>query len=326
MDIIDIARSGIAFIFPGQGTQYVGMGRELYESSPAARAVFDQADATLGFPLSKLCFEGPEEELRDTINAQPAILTVSIACLAALRERWERLGRLVTPLFVAGHSLGEYTALVAAGVLDFVDALRLVRERGRLMKEAGEHHPGGMAAVVGLDESVVAEICREAASEGIIAMANANSPGQVVLSGELPALAKAMELARQRGAKKVQRLSISIASHSPLMQRAAQQLAELIGHVRLRDPQVPIVANITGQVLTTAEEIKAELVEHLCGPVQWSQSVIEMVNNGVGTFIEIGPGAVLSGLVRRVRHDAQAIPIFQLDLFAQRQRQPSSAS
>lgn len=314
MDILDLARSSVAFIFPGQGTQYVGMGRELYEVSAAARAVFDEADRTLGFPLTKLCFEGPEEELRDTVNAQPAILTVSVACLAALRERWEALGRLVTPLFVAGHSLGEYTALVAAGVLDFADALRLVRERGRLMKEAGERQPGGMAAVVGLSEEAIAHICREAASEGTITMANTNSPGQVVLSGEVRALERAMALARRYGARKVERLSITIASHSPLMQRAAQQFAELLNHVRLRDPQVPVVANITGRALTTAEEIKAELAEHLVGPVQWSQSVVEMINNGVETFIEIGPGAVLSGLVKRITRDVRAIPSLHLRL------------
>ncbi|MBI2321173.1 MAG: ACP S-malonyltransferase [Chloroflexi bacterium] len=326
MDLLDIARSSVAFIFPGQGTQYVGMGRELYDSSPAARAIFAEADETLGFSLSRLCFEGPEDELRDTVNAQPAILTVSIACLAALRERWEALGRLVTPLFVAGHSLGEYTALVAAGVLDFADALRLVRERGRLMKEAGEHQPGGMAAIIGLSEERVVEVCRQAEAEGTIAMANANSPAQVVLSGEVRALERAMDLAREFGARKVERLSITIASHSPLMQRAAQQFAELLNHVRLRDPQVPVVANITGRALTTAEEIKAELAEHLIGPVRWSQSVGEMINNGVETFVEIGPGAVLSGLVRRITRDVQAIPSLHLPILANPQSQPTGAN
>lgn len=325
MDIIDFARNGIAFIFPGQGTQYVGMGRDLYESSPAARAVFEQADSTLGFPVSQLCFEGPEDELRDTINAQPAILTVSIACLEALRERWRAIDRLVTPLFVAGHSLGEYTALVAAGVLEFTDALWLVRERGRLMKEAGEHHPGGMAAVVGLDHATVAEICHQAAAHGVISMANANSPGQAVLSGELPALERAIALARARGASKVQRLSISIASHSPLMQRAAQQFAELVNRVRFGEPQVPIVANITGRAITSVEDIKAELAEHLCRPVQWSQSVVEMINSGVGTFIEIGPGAVLSGLVKRITDDVQAISSLHLGMLSSPHKRPSGA-
>ncbi len=299
----------IAFVFPGQGSQYVGMGRSIYERSPAARAVFERADEALGFALSRLCFEGPVEELEDTINAQPAILTVSIACLEALREKWRTLGQIVRPLFVAGHSLGEYSALVAADALDFAEAVQLVRERGRLMKETSLERPGGMAAVIGLDDATLEEVCREAASSGVVVVSNANSPDQRVLSGEVQALLRAMELARQRGARRVARLGVSIASHSPLMQRAAQQFSEVLAGIRLREPSVPLVANITGQVLTSAEDIRRELAEQLCRPVQWTHCVTEMLNRGVSSFAEIGPGHVLSGLIRRISQDVQVITL-----------------
>jgi [acyl-carrier-protein] S-malonyltransferase len=294
------------FVFPGQGTQYVGMGKALYEASQAAQRVFQQADEVLGFQLSKMCFEGPEDELQDTLNAQPAILTVSVACLAALREKWEGLGRDLQPLYVAGHSLGEYTALVAADVLDFADALRLVRERGRLMKESGDYQPGGMAAVIGLSQSVLQEICDEASQHGIIVIANSNSPEQSVLSGERPALDRAIELARERGAQSVVPLRISIASHSPLMQQVALQLADLLAHIPFRDPSMPLVANIQGQILTTAEEIRRELSEQICRPVEWTRSIREMIENGADTFVEIGPGQVLSKLIKRINRDVEA--------------------
>ncbi len=299
----------VAFVFPGQGCQYVGMGKALYEASEAARRVFEQADQTLGFGLTKLMFEGPHEELEDTINAQPAILTLSVACLAALREKWQELGRAVSPVFVAGHSLGEYTALVAAEALDFSDALRLVRERGRLMKETGEHRPGGMAAVVGLEREVLEEVCREAGERGIIVLANANSPEQMVISGELPALDRAVELARERGAKAVVPLRITIASHSPLMQQAAMQLAEIIAALSLRDPVTPMVASIQGQILTTADDIRQHLAVQLCRPVEWTRSVREMIESGVDTFVEIGPGRVLSRLIKRISHDVRAMTL-----------------
>lgn len=301
-------RQNIAFVFPGQGSQYVGMGKALYEASQAARRIFQQADEVLGFSLSRLCFEGPEDELRDTINAQPAILTVSVACLAALRERWEAMGRAVAPIAMAGHSLGEFTALVAAGSLDFSDALRLVRERGRLMKESGEVRPGGMAAIMGLDQQAIEAICSEARREGIIVMANANSPDQRVISGERAALRRAVDLARARGAKAVV-LPITIASHSPLMQRAAILFAELLANIQMRDPEVPVVANITGQILTTAEDIQRELHEHLLRPVEWSHSVREMIEQGVDTFLEIGPGQVLSRLIKRISDDVRTFSL-----------------
>lgn len=297
----------LALVFPGQGSQYVGMGKSLYESSAEARAIFSKADEILGFHLSHLCFEGPEEDLHDTINAQPAILTVSIASLAALRERAQSLGQRLAPSYVAGHSLGEYTALVAAGVMDFDDAVMLVRERGRLMKETGDQNPGGMAAVIGLEDEELQQVCEEASESGVVGIANSNSPGQTVISGELPALLHAMELAKERGARKVTRLPISIASHSPLMQRAAAQFAELVSNLRLGEPQIPVVANITGGLLTNAEDIRREMAAHITGPVQWTKSVREMVSGGASTFVELGPRKVLTGLIGRISPNVETL-------------------
>ncbi len=311
-ELADQDAQKLAYVFPGQGSQYVGMGKALFEASSAARRVFEQADEVLGFKLSQLCFEGPEEELEDTINAQPAILTVSLACLEAIRERLEALGQnWQPPRYVAGHSLGEYTALVAAGALDFSDALRLVRERGRLMKEQGDHRPGGMAAVIGLDRPKLEALCERASLEtdGIVIVANANSPEQFVISGELLALDRAVALIRDAGARTVVPLRISIASHSPLMQQAASRLAEIIDRSPLRDPQVPIVTNIAGQVRTSAEHIRGELASQMVAPVEWVGSVREMVANGVDTFVEIGPGQVLSRLIRRISGDVKAISL-----------------
>jgi [acyl-carrier-protein] S-malonyltransferase len=261
----------------------------------------------LGFPLSQLCFEGPEAQLNDTFNAQPAILTVSIACLYAIKERWQAIGQVIAPIYVAGHSLGEFTALVAADVLDFEAALLLVRERGRLMKENGLTRPGGMLAVLGLDRVVLEEVVQEASSRGVITLANANSPGQLVLSGEAAALSYAADLAIARGAAKVVRLPITIASHSPLMARAAAQFAELVARLPLRQPRIPVVANITGQILTTADEVRRELADHILKPVQWTTSVLEMVTLGSAEFFEIGPGQVLSGLIRRISREVQVV-------------------
>src|SRR5919202_650892 len=304
--------ANLALVFPGQGSQYVGMGKALYEASAAARRVFHQADEALGFNLSQLCFEGPAEELEDTINAQPAILTVSMACLAAIREKVESVGsNWQPPRFVAGHSLGEYTALVAAGVLDFADALRLVRERGRLMKEQGDNRPGGMAAVIGLDRQTLNQACEDASREtgGIVSVANANSPEQFVISGERGALDRAIDLIRERGARTVVPLRISIASHSPLMQQAASRLAEIIDRSPLREPQVPVVTNLAGQVRTSADHIRAELASQMVAPVEWVGSVREMAANGVDTFVEVGPGQVLSRLIKRISTDVRAISL-----------------
>jgi [acyl-carrier-protein] S-malonyltransferase len=297
----------VAFVFPGQGSQYVGMGKALYEASEAARKVFDQANQTLGFNLTGLMFEGPHEELEDTINAQPAILTLSIALLAALREKWGQVERAVAPTFVAGHSLGEYTALVAAGVLEFADALTLVRERGRLMKESGDDRPGAMAAVVGLDNATLSAIVDEASQRGVVVIANDNTADQMVISGDLPAIDRAVELCRERGAKAVVPLRISIASHSPLMQQAALRLAEIIARINLSEPVTPMVGAIQGRILTTAEDVRQHLSDQLCNPVEWTRSVGQMIEQGVDTFVEIGPGQVLSRLIKRISRDVKAL-------------------
>lgn len=302
----------ISFVFPGQGSQYVGMGKEVHERSAAARAVFAEADRVLGFPVTGLCFYGPADMLNDTQYAQPAILTVSVAYLEAMREKLRESGAQIEPQSVAGHSLGEYTALVAVGSLSFADALRLVWERGRLMKEEGERRPGGMAAVIGLNDQQLKEVVAEASSEGVVVIANSNSPVQTVISGEIQALLKAMELAKNEGAARVARLAVSIASHSPLMQQAGMQLSQLINNIKLNDPLVPLVANITGQALTTAEDIKRELNDQLCKPVAWVASVRQMVEGGVNTFVEIGPGQVLSGLIRRISEDVQVLKLEDL--------------
>jgi [acyl-carrier-protein] S-malonyltransferase len=308
------ATERIAFVFPGQGSQYVGMGKSLYEASEAARQVFHQADRVLGFSLTKLMFEGPDSELEDTINAQPAILTLSVACLAALKEKWNELGNAMQPVFVAGHSLGEYSALVAAEVLDFADALTLVRERGRLMKETGEERPGGMAAVVGLDRPTLEAICAESGEHGLIVVANTNTADQMVISGELPALDRAVALARERGARAVVPLRISIASHSPLMQQAALQLANVIASIELRDPVTPMMASIQGRILTTADDIRQHMVTQLELPVEWTHSVREMIESGVDTFVEIGPGQVLSRLIRKISRDVRAMALGDTEL------------
>lgn len=305
----------LALVFPGQGSQYVGMGQALYERYASARSIFQEADETLGFPLSTLCFEGPADELEDTINAQPAILTVSVATLAVLKERLESVGERLAPNYVAGHSLGEFTALVAAGVLEFRDALQLVRERGRLMKEAGQVIPGGMAAVLGLERDKLYEVCLAASAQGgVVVVANDNCPGQSVISGELEALDRAMTLAVTEGARRVVRLGISIASHSPLMERAGQQLNDLVSRIQFHEPVTPIVTNITGQVSTSVDELRRNVGEHVVLPVQWTNSVRSMIDSGVNTFMEVGPGEVLSGLIRRVKRDVKTLSIKDIEL------------
>ncbi len=284
-----------AHVFPGQGTQRVGMGKEAYESSPAARKVFKQADDALGFKLSKLCFEGPENELDLTYNAQPAILTTSLACWKASEEKgeWKRTG---APQFAAGHSLGEYTTLVVANVVDFPYAVRMVWERGRAMHMAGAQFPGGMLAMLGADEATVARICQESGAE----MANINCPGQIVISGTDEAISRASDIARKLGVRKIVPLKVSGAFHSLLMEPAIRDLNQVIMETPFRDPNIPIVANTSARPLEKAAELKEELLIQLCHCVQWQKSIEFMINSGISTFIEVGPGKVLTGLIKRI--------------------------
>jgi [acyl-carrier-protein] S-malonyltransferase len=287
--------SKTAFVFPGQGSQYVGMGKDLYERVPEARKQFDQADAVLGFPLSRICFEGPEEELKQTKNTQPAIFLHSMVAV--------NLYRGVRATMAAGHSLGEYSALVYAGALMFEDALRLVRLRGELMQQAGMEQPGTMAAVVGLPPDAVDELCGIASQAGIVQSANFNSPGQIVVSGSVAGVRKAMELAKERGAKLVKELPVSGAFHSPLMEFAGNGLKAALEKTSIADAAIPVFANVTAGPVQKAEEIRRLLYEQLTKPVRWEESITNMVSAGAMTFVEIGPGKVLQGLIKRIRND-----------------------
>ncbi|MBI4288577.1 MAG: ACP S-malonyltransferase [Chloroflexi bacterium] len=285
----------VAILFPGQGSQSVGMGSQLFRESPAARSIFEAADDALGFSLSSLCFSGPDEELRRTINAQPAILTVSIAAWKCAQERG-LLEDALRPAFVAGHSLGEYTTLVASGVLSFTDAVRLVRERGRLMEMAGQKHPGGMVALLGLNEGMAQEVCQMTGAE----IANINCSGQIVISGSQNVLSEAVCVAREKGAKRAIALEVSGAFHSSLMQWARRGLQKFITALQFHHPRIPIVANTTARPLKRAMDIKLELQDQLCRCVKWQQSIEFMRGKGVSVFIELGPGTVLSGLTQRI--------------------------
>ena len=303
--------SRVAYVFPGQGAQSIGMGLDLYNSYPSAKQVFDKADASLGFSLSRLCFEGPDDELTKTHNVQPAILAVSIACLKALEEA--AIAGFPSPAFVAGHSLGEYTALVAANVLGLADAVLLVRERGRLMYEAGLKNPGSMLAVIGIDEETVKDICFHSGTE----ISNMNCPGQIVISGATQALAEANKLAKIKGARVLIPLRVSGAFHSALMEPVIAEFSKIVSSFRFHPPAIPVVSNVTARPLTDVDSIKEELVKQLRNCIQWQGSVEYMVHNGVTTFYEIGPGRVLSGLIRRINSELQIFNISGIEDMAQ---------
>ncbi len=300
-----------AFLFPGQGSQHVGMAAELAAQYPAARAALDEADDVLGFALSRLMFDGPEAELTDTINAQPALMAAGVAAMRALEAE---LGDVSVSggecIYLAGHSMGEYTALVAAGSITYADGLRLVRERGRLMKLAGEEAPGLMAAVLGLEETQVATLCAQVSGAGAIAqVANDNCPGQIVISGNRSGMEAAMTALSAAGARKVVPLAVSIAAHSPLMQPAADALRAAIDATTLLPPQAPVIGNTSARVLTTVDEIRAELSAQLTGSVQWTASIRQMADAGVTTFVELGAGEVLTGLVKRITRSAKRVTV-----------------
>jgi [acyl-carrier-protein] S-malonyltransferase len=288
----------LALLFPGQGSQSVGMGKILVGASAAARAVFEEADAVLGFPLSRLCFEGPEEELKLTVNTQPAILTLSVAALRDLESRSP--GRLAGTAFAAGHSLGEYSADVAAGVLEFPDALRLVRQRGRFMQEAVPAGVGAMAAVIGLAAEEVELACRETAGDEVVGPANFNTPDQTVIAGHSAAVQRASEACRARGAKRVLPLPVSAPFHCALMGPARERMRPLLEAAEFRDPAIPVVTNVDAQACTRGALLRDALIRQIDSPVRWVESVRRLYAEGADRALEVGPGNVLAGLVRRI--------------------------
>jgi len=293
----------VAFVFPGQASQYPGMGKELAEKHPAAKSVFDEADNALGFSVSKLCFEGTEDELKLTANTQPAILTVSVAVSRVLAERG------LEPDFVAGHSLGEYSALVCAGSLRFADAVRLVRKRGTYMQDAVPHGVGAMAAIMGLSHAVVADVCKRAADGEVCAPANLNSPEQTVISGHAGAVKRAVELASQAGAKRAVILPVSAPFHSALMAPMQEKFEQDLRAAEISDLRVPLVTNVDADTVTTGSEAREALIRQVSMPVRWEESVLLLIDEGVNTFVEVGPGRVLTGLLRQIERSAGALNV-----------------
>jgi len=287
------------FLFPGQGSQSVGMGKDLAAASPAAAAVWAEADAALGFPLSRLCFEGPEADLGLTANTQPAVLTASVAGAAALAERG------VTPALVAGHSLGEYSALVVAGALAFADAVRLVRRRGEFMQEAVPVGTGAMAALLGVELAVAEEACAQAAQGEVVGVANINSPGQIVIAGHRRAVERAVKVAAERGGKKSMLLPVSAPFHCALMKPAADRLAAALEGVTVKAPRIPVVRNVDAGLTSTAEEVKPFLVQQVASPVRWTDCLARLAREGGDVWMEVGPGRVLAGLLKRTLDGAR---------------------
>ncbi|MFB3895450.1 MAG: ACP S-malonyltransferase [bacterium] len=292
----------IAIVFPGQGSQSVGMGKEFYDSFPIAREIFDQANQELGFSLTELCFSGPEDKLKQTINAQPALFTVGYIAYRLLGEQG------INPAVVAGHSLGEYTALVAAGVFDFETGLKLVAERGKLMQSAGTDNPGSMAAVLGMTEPEILDVCKQAESTGYVGVANYNCPGQIVITGSVAGVAKAVELITAQGKKAIP-LPVSGAFHSPLMESAAKPLTALIEQQQFQNPNIAVVPNVTAEYASDAGSIKAALVKQMLSPVLWEASVRKMINTGITCVVEAGIGKVLCGMVKRIDRQVIALNI-----------------
>jgi len=300
----------IAFVFPGQGSQSVGMGKLLAAGSPAAAAVLAEADEALGESISGLAFDGPAEQLDLTANSQPALVAVSVAFLAALRERWAAAGVTApTPAYVAGHSMGQYSAMVAAGVISLADAVRLVRERGRQMQASGQGRSGAMAAVIGLDNARLAELLALGTPFGSLTVANRNAPGQVVISGDRTAVEAAAAGAKGLGARLVKVLPVSVAAHSSLMTEAAAGMAHVLEPIAFSDPQIPMLANADARPIANASAARGELIEHLTRGVDWVSAVEQMSAGGVTTFIEVGPGKVLTGLIKRIAPASMALAL-----------------
>ena len=293
----------VAFVFPGQASQYSGMGKELAEKYPVARAVFDEADKALGFSVSKLCFEGTEDDLKLTANTQPAILTVSVAAGRVLAEKG------IVPDFVAGHSLGEYSALVAAGSVKFADAVKLVRKRGTYMQEAVPAGHGAMAAIMGLSPAVVQDACKRAAEGEICSPANLNSPEQTVISGHAGAVKRAVEIASQLGAKRSMVLPVSAPFHSALMMPAQEKLEEDLNAAAFEDLQVPLVTNVDADSIRQGEEARSALIRQVTMPVRWEESMRMLLDEGVNTFVEVGPGRVLTGLMRQIERSVATLNV-----------------
>jgi [acyl-carrier-protein] S-malonyltransferase len=299
----------LALIFPGQGSQHAGMGKRVAERSASARDVFQQASDILDFNVSRIVMQGSEKDLARTATTQPAILAVSWAYLAYLRERAAEMGRQLRPSLVSGHSFGQFSAAAAADSLTFADALKLVRERGRIMTKWSKRRPGGMASIIGVTDDDVREVCSEVSPDGDVGVAAINAPGQTVISGTLQALSRAIESVRERGARVVQ-LPISVPGHFPKMAEARDELNKFIDSIEFRDPKQPVVSSLTGRLLTTAEDVRQELSDQMTGAINWMRAFLEMRRAGASSFFEVGPGHVLSNLCKRVDRDAEIIDIF----------------